>query len=114
METVGIVALVLFALLLGFVIPVLLQLRATLKSAQQFIETTAPRVDAALADITQLTVRVNAIASQVEGNLPRMTRMIEATDGVVETLEGVQRSIKMVGAVAPAAFAAVKAAIGSL
>jgi uncharacterized protein YoxC len=114
METMGMIALVLFALMLGFVIPVLLQLRATLKSAQELIDATAPRVDTALRDIAQLTVRVNAIAGEVEDNLPRMKRMIEATDGVVDTLEGVQRSIKMVGAVAPAAFAAVKAAIHSL
>jgi len=114
METLGVIALVLFALMMGFVIPVLLQLRATLKSAQQLIETTTPRVDAALRDVSQLTQRVDAIASEVEGHLPRVRKMVEATDGVVHSLERLHGSLKMVGSVAPAAFAAVKAAMTAL
>lgn len=113
METLALIAVVILALLAGIAVPVLLQLRRTLASAQQFLDVTSVKTDRALADLAQLSARVGGVMDAVEGNLPRMQRALDATDGIVATLEQVRGSLRMVTAVGPAAFAAVKSLVSS-
>lgn len=113
MEILALVAVVLFAVLVGLAIPVLFQCRATLKSAQQFIDSTSARTDRAFTELTQLSARVNHVIGEVEGNLPRLQRVLDATDGVVGAIDNVRGSLRVVGAIGPAAFAAAKSLFSS-
>ena len=113
METIALVGVVLLAVLVGLAIPLMFQCRATLKSAQLFLETTSARTDRAFTELTQLSARVNHVLGEVEGNLPRIRRVLEATDGVVEAIDKVRGSLHVFGAIGPAAFAVAKSLFSS-
>jgi uncharacterized protein YoxC len=81
---------VLLAILVGAAIPVLLQLRATLRSAQTFLDTTAPRLESALEEIRVAAERINTVAGEIEG---RVGKLAEFTDEVGK----VGRQIRRVG-----------------
>lgn len=112
--TLAAVAVVLLALLVGVAIPVMLQAWSTLRSARRFVESTSTKLDLAIGEMTRLTARVNRIVDEVEGNLPRVQRVLEATDGLADSVTQVRNSLRMATAIAPAAFAAGKAIFASI
>lgn len=107
------VAVALLALLVGFAIAVLLEARATLRSARQFLDSTSAKVDVAVAEAARLTARLNRVMDAVEGDLPRVRRVLEATDGVTDSIAHVRSSLKAVTAIGPAAFAAARTIVSS-
>ena len=113
MDILALVAVVLLALLVGLAIPVLLQVRATLKSAERFLDSTTTKVDRALGELTQLTTRLSHVVGEVEGHLPRVQRVLDASDGLVGSVEKIGNGLRIATTVGPAAFAAVKAIFSS-
>ena len=108
MEALAVAAVVLLGLLAGFAIPVLLQLRRTLETAQRAMDSTVPRVEIALQQVTEVTQRLNRIAGEIEDSTPGMKRVLASAEGVADTVDGFKRHVGMVAAIGPAAFAAIK------
>lgn len=106
METLGLAAVLLLAVFVGLMIPVLLQLRATLKRAESFLDVTTVSIDTALAEATRLTARLNRVVDEIEGHLPRVQRVAEATDGLVDTIDRLRAPLRVAAAMGPAALAA--------
>ncbi len=102
-ETVLIVALALFALLVGVAIPVLFQLRRTLQSAQTFFESTGSHADAVLNEVSEATQRLTRITEAVETAGRRLG----------STLDTVRSLARTAAALGPAAVAAVNALLGA-
>lgn len=113
MEAIALAAVLLFALLVGIAVPVLLQLRATLKRADEFIATTSVKANAALTDVAQLSTRINRVLGEIEANLPRLQRAVDAADGIVSAVERFRGPLRAAAAIGPAAFAAAKSLISS-
>jgi hypothetical protein len=66
MDSWHIAAFVLLSVLVGALLPVLYQLRATLRSAQRFFEATGPRLDGAAAEVTAAAARVDRVGAMLE------------------------------------------------
>ncbi len=71
--------LVLVAVFIGAVIPVLFQLRATLRAAETALKGTLPRVEETLDDLNKLVVEV----SQVVEGLQSTTRVVGAIGAAI-------------------------------
>ena len=104
---------VLLAVLVGVAIPVLLQFRATLRSAQTFLDTTGPQVERALEEVTTAAERINKVAGEIEGRVAKLAEVAEEVGKVGHQIRRVSSSIRTavnVGvAVGPALSAAFRA-----
>ena len=109
MSTAAIVGLILFAILVGAIVPVLYQAAQTLKSARRQIDALGPRVDQALRELTEVTQKVNRIANTVEMQTDRLRPVVDTVVGIGESLGQVKRTVSkfssLVGAVGPAVVA---------
>ena len=113
MTTASIVGLILLGILVGAIVPVLYQAAQTLKSARRQIDALGPRVDQALKELTDVTGRLNRIATTIEGQTDRLRPVVDSVVGIGQTLGQVRRSVHrfsaVAGAVGPALFAGVSA-----
>ena len=114
MDTLAVIRISLLALVAGLAIPVLIQAWMTLRTAQRFLESTSTKLDQAITQMNLLSARLNRVVDEVEGNLPRVQRVLEATDGLADSVTQVRRSLGIAMTVAPAAFAAAKAIFASI
>lgn len=96
MEPISIAFLTLAALITGAVLPVLFQLRATLRSAQLVLDTSGPKLAKTLAEVAVTTQEFNGIAKDVATTL--------------DQIRGTVRTATAIGsAIGPAIVAAVNA-----
>ncbi len=109
METVSAVGIAIAALLVGVLIPVLTELRATLRSARRLVDASTPKVLGALDDTRALIARVDALAASVEPAGPHVAQLAEAAAGLSASLNRLKSGLEMASAVGPAVAAAVKA-----
>src|SRR6185503_12833438 len=113
MSTASVVGLILLGILVGAIVPVLYQAAQTLKSARRQLDALGPRVDQALKEITDVTARLNRIATTVEGQTDRLRPVVDSVVGIGHTLGQVRKSVhrfsSVAGAVGPALFAGVSA-----
>ena len=103
------VLLILMAILVGAIVPVLVQMRRTLKSAEVFIDDAGPRLRRTLDGVDQVTGRLNRIGDGAERSVSRLTPMIEALTTAADTVtraRGRFRSLWAVGAALGPALAA--------
>lgn len=101
--TLGVVAVVLAALLVGAVLPVLFEARATLLQVRRFLADAGQRMDGTLGEATGVIAKADRIVSEME---PRARALAESLDEAQKVL----RVIVAVGAsVGPAVTAAVRA-----
>jgi len=63
--------------------------------------------------VAALTSRLNHVVDQVEKSMPQVKRVLEATDGLAESVSQARQSLKLFTAIGPAAFAAGKALVSS-
>jgi ABC-type transporter Mla subunit MlaD len=102
LEAVLVVSLALFALLVGAAVPALVQLRRTLRAAQEFFETTGLRTEELIRELGDATKRLNRITEAVEAR----GRSLGAALDTVRTVG------RVIAAVGPAAAAAIRAFAG--
>lgn len=96
MDPINIAFLTLAALITGAFLPVLFQLRTTLRSVQLVLDTAGPRLAKTLAEVAVTTQEFNGIAKEVASTLDQMR-------GTVRTATAIG------GAIGPAIVAAVNA-----
>ncbi|HYV85635.1 MAG TPA: DUF948 domain-containing protein [Patescibacteria group bacterium] len=115
-DVAGLIALVLGAILVGAILPVLYQAVQTLKSVRVFVDTTGPRIEEAMKEITEVAARLNGIASTLEEEGRRLKPIVDSAAGIGRTLTSLGESVRsagsILGAVTPAFVAGLRAFFG--
>jgi len=113
MSTASVVGLILLGILVGAIVHVLYHAAQTLKSARRQIDALGPRVDQALKELTDVTSRLNRIATTIESQTDRLRPVVDQVVGIGQTLHQVRKSVhrfsSVAGAVGPALFAGLSA-----
>ena len=112
-EVILLIIAVLLAALLGLLVPTLLQLRATLRSAQTLIDRVGPQLESTLGETRSAAERLNRTGDELEKGTQRAVSLLHAVGDIGQTLTKINRSWQTAavvsGAVGPAIVAAVKA-----
>jgi uncharacterized protein YoxC len=107
------VAVGLLAVLVAAAVPVLIQLRRTLATAETTLQSTSRRVDAALDGLTETLDRVNKAAAELERGAKQAASLFEILGGIGDALVKVRSSVGTLAAigasVGPMVIAAVRA-----
>lgn len=107
------IAVALLAVLIGVIIPVLAQVRATHKTAQVLMDRLAPQVEHVLREAEVTTERVNRATAELEPSVAEARKAIHAAGEIGYTIHRVTHGLRTAAlvstAVAPAVSAAVKA-----
>lgn len=93
------ILLALAAALVGAAIPVLLQLRRTLRVAEDTLRTTGQRLDETLGQLSVTLERVNRASAELEHGVQRVSSLLEALGGVGDTLGKMKASLGSVASV---------------
>ena len=101
---------VLLAVLVGVAVPALLQLRATLASAQSFLDTTGPQVERTLGEWTTAAERIQRVATEIEDGAGEAKEILRSTKEIVAQVGRVRDSIRTVTAIGAAVGPAIAAA----
>jgi hypothetical protein len=111
-ETWAAALVVLAAILVGVAIPVLVQLRATLRAAEAVLQRSGPRLDEAMAATTAAAGRIAAVVHRLEegGRIEGLLDGLAALSHAMIQLKDTLRVASAIGAaVGPAVAAAVHA-----
>ena len=102
----------LVAVLVAAAVPVLLQLRKTLKTAQETLDTTGRHVNGTLDQLTATLERVNRAADGLEQGVVRVSGLLEVLGGIGDGLTKVKSSISSVASLGSIVGGALIAAFG--
>jgi hypothetical protein len=111
-ESWGVALVVLAAVLVGAAVPVLVQLRATLRAIEQTLRRSGPRLDEAMAATIAAASKIGALVVRVEaaGRIEQVVDGVAAVSRLAAQLKDTVRIASAVGAaVGPALAAAVQA-----
>ena len=112
------IAVALFAVLVGVTVPVLLQLRRTLTSADQTLDNLDRRLGHALDEVSKTLGYVNRSAEQVEHVTKRLGGLFQTASRVGGTLQRVRSSVRAVttvgASVGPVLAAVIRGALSGL
>ena len=114
MATWQIVAVVLLAVLVGAVVPVLLQLRRTLQSAENVLNTTGPKLDRTLDEVGEAAARVNRLGKSLEKDAEGLGVFTDAAAGLGRSMKQAQESLRLMTAVGAAVGPAIAAGLRAL
>jgi len=112
-DAAGLVAVVLVAILVGAILPVLYQAMQTLKSVRSFVDSTGPRINEAMKEVTTAAARLNVIASTIEEEGRRLKPVVDSAANIGRTIASLGESVRsagsVLGALTPAFVAGVRA-----
>jgi uncharacterized protein YoxC len=100
------------AVLVGAAIPALLQLRKTLKAAEQTLESTGRHVNEALDQLSITLERVNRAAEELERGVTRVSSLLAALGGIGDALSRVRQTVGTVASFGSILGGALLAAFG--
>ena len=100
------------AVLVGAAIPALLQLRKTLKAAEQTLESTGRHVNEALDQLSITLERVNRAADELERGVARVSSLLAALGGIGDALSRVRKTVGTVASLGSILGGALVAAFG--
>ncbi len=100
------------AVLVGFAVPVLIQLRRTLKTTEATMESTGKKVNDALEQLTSTLNRVNRAVEGIEGRMAGLSTAFHALGGIGDTLLKVRSSISAVASLGSVLGGALLGAFG--
>ena len=109
-----IVGVVLLAVLVGALVPVLLQLRRTLHSAENVLNTTGPKMDRTLDEVAEAASRINVLGRTLEKDAEGLRVFTDAAAGLGRSLKQAQESLRVMTAVGAAVGPAIAAGLRSL
>ena len=81
------------AVLVGVAVPVLLQLRKTLKTAEDTLESTGRHLNEALDQLSTTLERVNRASQELEGGMTRVSSLLTALGGIGDALGKVRSTL---------------------
>ena len=108
----GWVLVALVAVLFGAAIPALLQLRRTLKAAEETLEVTGRHVNEALDQLSITLERVNRAANELESGVTRVSSLLAALSGIGDALSRVRQTVGTVASLGSIVGGALLAAFG--
>ena len=104
---------VLAAVLVGALVPALLQLRRTLRKAEETLEGTGSRLNRVLDELAITTSRINQLGPEFRDRKERVKELLDSIVDLSQPLRQARaslgRTVAMIGALGPAIAAAVKA-----
>ncbi len=107
------IAVILLAVLVGAAVPVLVQMRSTLRSAQEVLDRVGPKLERALGEATEAADRLNRMASEFEERARKAKPLFDAASDLGEHLTRLRGSlataVTLGSTLGPALAAAVKA-----
>ena len=113
METLMIVGITLFAVLVVVTLPVLYQLNQALRTSRKLMEHLDSRVRPALKELEEATGRLNRIGKTLEENISGVKELLDAVGGLGKTINEVRNSVHSaasIGAtIAPVIASAIRA-----
>jgi len=109
-----IVGVVLLAVLVGALVPVLIQLRRTLSSAENVLNTTGPKLDRTLDEVSEAASRINHLGRSLEKDAEGLRVFTDAAAGLGRSLKQAQESVRVLTAVGAAVGPAIAAGLRSL
>lgn len=89
----------LLAILVAVAVPVLLQLRRTLQTAERTIESTGQRLDVVLSELSETLGRVNRAATELERGTQKILPVFDALHGITDGIQKVKSSLLTVAAI---------------
>ena len=105
---------VLAALVVGALLPLLFQLRATAKTAGRVIEDLGEKVGAGMADLQKATRQLREELAAAQGTGSNVARMAAHVEDLTRSLGRMQHSLRVVSAVGAAVGPAIAAAITTM
>ena len=114
MATWQVVAVVLLAVLVGALIPVLLQLRRTLLSAETLLNTTGPKLDRTLDELGEAASRINRLGVRLEKDAEGLGVFADAAAGLGRSLKQATESLRTMTAVGAAVGPAIAAGLRAM
>ncbi|HZN53709.1 MAG TPA: DUF948 domain-containing protein [Candidatus Polarisedimenticolaceae bacterium] len=102
------------AILVGAAVPALLQLRRTLKVAEETLTVTGRKADELFAQISTTVARINATAEQLDHGVQRASSLFEAVGGIGDALQGLRASVGAFASIGSTVIAAVSGLVGGL
>lgn len=97
------------ALLVGALIPMLLQLRSSLHRIELDLHATAGRLAPALEDVRAITHRLRLVADGLEGRERDVGELVQSAGDLARTLERLRHTTQVATAVATAVAAGIQA-----
>jgi hypothetical protein len=98
----------------GALIPVLIQLRRTLRSAETVLDTTGPKLDRTLDEVSEAASRINHLGRSLEKDAEGLRVFTDAAAGLGRSLKQAQESLHLMTAVGAAVGPAIAAGLRSL
>jgi len=89
-----IVAVTLVAVLVGALVPVLIQLRRTLRAVEVLIETTGPILTGTLEETSNAAAKIRAVADRIESGAGALNGLAETAGGLLHLLGRARASIR--------------------
>ena len=114
MNTWLIIAVVLLAVLVGAVVPTLIQLSLTLSHTRRFLDRTGLRLDRTLHEVSEAASRVNRVGSGLEDSALKLQGLFEAAGEMGRSLDNLRKNVHTAAAVGSAVGPAIAAAIRAL
>jgi uncharacterized protein YoxC len=114
MATWQLITVVLLAVLVGAAVPALLQLRRTLRSAEIVLESTAPKVDRTLEEVSEAAARINRLGKSLERDSEGLQVFTDAAAGLGRSLKQAQASLRIMTTVGAAVGPAIAAGLRAL
>jgi uncharacterized protein YoxC len=111
-EAAGWVVVALIAILVGAAVPVLLQLRKTLKAAEATLTTTGSKLNDALDQLSITLERVNSAADELDRGVKKMSSLIAALGSVGDALSKVRSTVGTVASLGSIVGGALLGAFG--
>ena len=112
-DTAEIIIVVLIGILVGAILPVLYQAARTLKSVRAFVDSSGPRINDAMKELTVMAARLNVIASTLEEEGRRLKPVVDSAANIGRTISSLGESVRsagsVLGALAPAFVAGMRA-----
>jgi uncharacterized protein YoxC len=108
----GWVLVALVAVLVGVAVPVLLQLRKTLKEAEDTLATTGRHLNDALDQLSVTLERVNRASEELERGVSRVSSLLAALGGIGDALGKVRQTVGTVASLGSILGGAFLAAFG--
>lgn len=113
MQSWQIILVVLFAVLVGSLIPVLFQLRATLRQVDRRLRMTGRRVDRTLDEAHAAAERINRLVGGLDGGEKQLANLLTSMTQLAHTLDRVRSTVNVASAVGAAIAPAVVAMVRS-
>jgi uncharacterized protein YoxC len=108
------ITVVLLAVLVGAAVPALLQLRRTLRSAEIVLESTGPKVDRTLEEVSEAAARINRLGKSLERDSEGLQVFTDAAAGLGRSLKQAQASLRIMTTVGAAVGPAIAAGLRAL